>query len=111
MQLESLCSPADPGISAEVIEGRCQCVTQTVAGHHDKYVAHAFKTVTEVRVNRQVVRKSNPGEVANVLTVRDHGFEQVDLDNATEPNIATGTRKLQSQRRSPGTRTDDGNCL
>ena len=82
-----------------------------MAGHYDKDVAYAVKTVAEVRVSRQVVRKFDSGEIPNILTVCDHRFEQVELDNATEPNIITRARKLQSQRRSPGTRADDGNCL
>lgn len=82
-----------------------------MAGYHDKHVPYAFKTVTEVRVSRQVVRKFDSGEIANILTVRDHRFEQVELDNATEPNITTRARKLQCQRGTPGARTDDGDCL
>jgi len=82
-----------------------------MAGNDDKYVAYTFKTVTEVRVGRQIVRKFDSGEIANILTVCDHRFEQVELDNATEPNITTRARKLQGQRRSPGTRADNGNCL
>jgi len=82
-----------------------------VAGHHDKYVADAFKTVTEVRVSRQVVRKFYSGEIANILTVCNHRFEQVELDNATESDITTRARKLQRQRGTPGARTDDGDCL
>jgi hypothetical protein len=82
-----------------------------MTGHYDKYVAYAVKTVTEVRASCQVVRKFDTGEIANILTVCDHRLEQVELDNATEPNITTRARKLKSQRRSPGTRADDGNCL
>jgi hypothetical protein len=69
------------------------------------------ETVSEVRVNRQIVRKPDAGEIANVLAARDHRFEKVELDNATEPHIATGARKLKGQRRSPGTGADYGNCL
>jgi hypothetical protein len=82
-----------------------------VAGHHDEYVAYALETVTEVRVNGQVVRELDTGEITNILTVRNHRFEQIELDNATEPDITTRTRKLKSQRRSPGARADNGDCL
>ena len=82
-----------------------------MAGYYDKNVAYAFKTVAEVRVGRQVVRKFDSGEIPNIFTVCDHRFEQVELDNATEPNITTRARELQGQRRSPGTRADNGNCL
>ena len=82
-----------------------------MAGHHDKYVAYAIKTVTEVRVSLQVVRKFNSGQIANVLAVCDHRLEQVEFDNATEPNITTRARELQRQRGTPGARTDDGDCL
>jgi len=82
-----------------------------VAGYYDKYVAYAFKAVTEIRMSRQVVRKLDSGEIANILTVCDHRFEQVELDNATEPNVTTRARKLQRQRGTPGARADNGNRL
>jgi hypothetical protein len=65
-----------------------------VAGDHNKYVAYAVKTVTQVRVSRQVIWKFDSGEIANILTVRDHRLEQVELDDTAEPNIAARARKL-----------------
>jgi hypothetical protein len=81
-----------------------------MTGHYNKYVADAAKTVAQIRVSRQVVRKFDAGQIANILTVRDHRFEQVELDDATQTNIATGARKLQGQRGSPGTRAYNRYC-
>ncbi len=82
-----------------------------MAGYHDEYVAYSLKTVTELGMSRQVVRKFDSGEIANIFAVRDHRFQQVELDDAAEPNITARARKLKSQRRPPGTCADHGNGL
>ena len=82
-----------------------------MTGHHDKYVVYAFYAVTEVRVGCHVVRKSDTGEIANILTVCRHCFEQIEFDNTAEPHVTIRACELKSQRRSPGTRPDDGDRL
>jgi hypothetical protein len=79
-----------------------------MAGHDNQYVAQSLQAVAEVRVGRQPVRKPDAREISNILTIRHHRLEQIELDDATKPNVAPGTRKLKSQRGSPGTCANDG---
>jgi hypothetical protein len=51
------------------------------------------------------------GQVTSVFTLRYHGFQQVELNDATEAHIAAGPGKLHRQRGSPGTGTDNRNSL
>ena len=47
-------------------------------------------------------------KILTAMGYSDEEMEQIELDDATKPNVAPGTRKLKSQRGSPGTCANDG---
>ena len=107
MQFEALRSPADPRIISQQWFYLCQRVAEAVTGHGNEDVTHTIETARKIRVGAQVRRKAGAWQVPLVLAVRNHGLEKVELDDTAEPNVTTGTRKLQRQRGSPGTGADD----
>jgi len=82
-----------------------------MTGHDHEKITNASKAFSEVRTSNKVCGKLDAGEIANIFAVRDHGLEQVELNDAAEANVAARSRELQRQRRSPGTGADDCYCL
>ena len=86
-----------------------------MAGYHHKNIANAGQAFTEVRTSDDVRWKFDTREIADILPVRNHGFQQVELNDATQANATSRARKLQRQRGSPGTSADNryrlGSCV
>jgi hypothetical protein len=82
-----------------------------VARNHNENVAHTIKAVTEIRACNKICREFDAREIADVLTIRNHCFQQVELNDTTQANVTSRARKLQRQRRSPGTSADNRYCL
>jgi hypothetical protein len=80
-----------------------------VTGNHHENVTHTVEAFTEIRTGKELRRKLYTREVSNVFPVLDHGLQQIELNNATEADVAARARELHRQRRSPGTGADDRN--
>jgi hypothetical protein len=86
-----------------------------VTWNHYENIANTIKAFAEVRTRDKIFRKFDTREIADILAVRNHGFQQVELNDATQANVTSRARKLQRQRGSPGTSADNryrlGSCV
>jgi hypothetical protein len=82
-----------------------------VAWYDYKNVAYAFQAFPNIRAHREVVGERDTRQVTLVLSILDHLFEQVELDDTAKSDVTTGARKLKRERRSPGTGADNRNCF
>ena len=73
----------------------------------DQYVTRIIEAVGEIGVHREVRRESDVREILPVLAIGGHRLEQVQLHDAAEPHVAAHPGKLDGQRGSPGTGTDN----
>ena len=108
-ELEALGGPAHARILGQERLDARQRVAQAVARDDDEHIPNAVETGLEIGAGPETGRKLDAGEIPLVFAVLDHGLEEVQLDDAAEPNIATHPCELHGQRGSPGTGADNGN--
>ncbi len=73
----------------------------------DQDVTRIIEAVGEIGMRCEVRRESDVREILFVLPIGDHRLEQVQLYDTAEPHVAAHSGKLDGQRGSPGTRTDN----
>ena len=76
-----------------------------------KNITNTIKAIAEIRACNKIRREFDAREIADILAVRNHCFQQVELNDPTQANVTSRARKLQRQRRSPGTSADNGYCI
>ncbi len=78
--------------------------------YRDQDITNIRKAVAEVGDRGEIARKLRTGQVTLINAVACKRFE---LGCIPPPDsyIATAARKLQGQRRSPGSGADDGNRM
>ena len=77
-----------------------------MTGYNDKNVANTVEALLKAGISREILRKLNAGQVTDVFPIHHHRLKQVQFEDTTESDARAGARKLQRQRRSPGTGAD-----